>query len=673
MPRIRVVEGAGAGETVELRPGETLEVGRSRDRTGRTESARAIVLDDPKVSRLHLRIREEGGSWVVEDCESSNGTFVNGRRVETRRIAPGDRIRAGDAVLEFEDAEVAEGEIAEAPVEEDGEGAPSAERRLRRPRLVAAAAACAIGLAAVLCAVWLRSSGSPDSPGAVRESPPTREPPPARDLAPRGARGKPDARAGPKLAISPRGTDDLSKSVSRHLEGKDYRGALDLLERSAGDRSGAETGRERARVLEAVRSEVGRVRAEVERLLAGGGLDEARELVLDLLQRIPEESEEDAEPILRLLEGAGVSFLAAEREAGEAPERELASAIEGILGRARGLAADGALDAGGAEALSREIEDLVRARRFERAYLRRRSDLKAAYVALKVRLDREARREGAFRASEVSWRGSAVALRYGFRSDRELEDFEPLEGSELRRDARGLRLSGECRLFRGEPFQGRIAVRLAVPEGGYEPGSPSLGIALFTSEADRVRPPSAKPRSLLAPAARSGPPPGDFAVFLLGYRAAIYEYGGRTFEDLPIDGSPDPIPLPAHVLLAGARGAPLHSDPREGLWAAPLRAPLRGALRVEVEVSESRVRWTFGGRDLLPAGCEPCGRASGAASKPGAVSLLAAGRPVVIESLEVEGSVREEWLSRGAREAAEAAFAALERSAEGRSPPREGR
>ncbi|MGQ9589344.1 MAG: FHA domain-containing protein, partial [Planctomycetota bacterium] len=102
MPQVRVVEGAGAGEAVELRPGETLEVGRSRDRTGAAEGARARRRADPTVSRLHLRIRAAGGSWVREPCGSSNGTFVNGRRVETCRLAPGDRIRAGDAVLQFE-------------------------------------------------------------------------------------------------------------------------------------------------------------------------------------------------------------------------------------------------------------------------------------------------------------------------------------------------------------------------------------------------------------------------------------------------------------------------------------------------------------------------------------------------------------------------------------------
>ncbi|MGQ9591546.1 MAG: hypothetical protein ACUVYA_14780, partial [Planctomycetota bacterium] len=470
----------------------------------------------------------------------------------------------------------------------------------------------------------------------------------------------------------PRRSEGLAEQVSASLEKRDYRGALDLLERRGGERSGAEAARERARVFEAARSEAARARAEVQRLLAGGELDSAREVALDLLQRIPEGAEEDAEPILRLLEGAGVSLLAAEREAGEAPERELASKIEGIIERARSFGDVSGQGAAEAEALSAEIEDLVRARRFERAYLRRRADLKAAYVALKAGTEREARRAAAFRASEVSWRAGEVALRYAFRSEEELEDFEPLEGSEIRRDRRGLRLSGECRLFRGEPFQGRIAVRLAVPEGGCEPESPSFGIAVFVSGADRLRPAVARPRSLLAPAAGSGPPPDDFAVFLLGYRAAIYEYGGRSFEELPIDGAPDLVPLPAHVLLVGARGAPLHSDPREGLWAAPLRAPLRGALRLEVEVSEARVRWTFGGRDLLPSGCEPCKRASRAASKPGTVSILAAGRPVVLETLEVEGSVREEWLFGGAREAAEAAFAALERSAESRGSAREG-
>ena len=52
-----------------------------------------LVIAHPTVSRKHAVIREESGSYVVEDLASTNGTFVN-----RRRIAKPTRIRSGDEV-----------------------------------------------------------------------------------------------------------------------------------------------------------------------------------------------------------------------------------------------------------------------------------------------------------------------------------------------------------------------------------------------------------------------------------------------------------------------------------------------------------------------------------------------------------------------------------------------
>jgi ABC transport system ATP-binding/permease protein len=55
-------------------PGETATVGR--------HSGVSLRIDDALVSREHLRIRQVDGRWIVEDTGSSNGTYVDGERVQ---------------------------------------------------------------------------------------------------------------------------------------------------------------------------------------------------------------------------------------------------------------------------------------------------------------------------------------------------------------------------------------------------------------------------------------------------------------------------------------------------------------------------------------------------------------------------------------------------------------
>ena len=62
-----------------------------------------VVLDDPNVSRQHAEIRPRGGSWVVTDLGSTNGSQLNGRRIEGPEVLkPGDEIKVGTSVVAFE-------------------------------------------------------------------------------------------------------------------------------------------------------------------------------------------------------------------------------------------------------------------------------------------------------------------------------------------------------------------------------------------------------------------------------------------------------------------------------------------------------------------------------------------------------------------------------------------
>src|SRR6266498_1226264 len=62
-----------------------------------------VVIDDPGVSRRHAVIRPVEDGLEIEDLNSLNGTWVNGRRIAgATRLAPGDRVMLGDSFFEVE-------------------------------------------------------------------------------------------------------------------------------------------------------------------------------------------------------------------------------------------------------------------------------------------------------------------------------------------------------------------------------------------------------------------------------------------------------------------------------------------------------------------------------------------------------------------------------------------
>jgi ATP-binding cassette subfamily B protein len=65
-------------------------------------SGNDVQIPSQRVSRLHARIREEQGTWVIEDAESLNGLVFQSQRIDRRTLANGDRIYlAPTAVLQF--------------------------------------------------------------------------------------------------------------------------------------------------------------------------------------------------------------------------------------------------------------------------------------------------------------------------------------------------------------------------------------------------------------------------------------------------------------------------------------------------------------------------------------------------------------------------------------------
>jgi ABC transport system ATP-binding/permease protein len=63
-----------------------------------------FIVDRALVSRLHCRLTAGDENLEVQDLASTNGTFVNDRRVDRARIATGDRLRLGRIELTVERA-----------------------------------------------------------------------------------------------------------------------------------------------------------------------------------------------------------------------------------------------------------------------------------------------------------------------------------------------------------------------------------------------------------------------------------------------------------------------------------------------------------------------------------------------------------------------------------------
>jgi len=70
-----------------------LSIGRASDND--------VRITDSTVSSHHARVFTYLNSSYVEDLKSSNGTFINGKRVEKHILRPGDTLRVGNHILEI--------------------------------------------------------------------------------------------------------------------------------------------------------------------------------------------------------------------------------------------------------------------------------------------------------------------------------------------------------------------------------------------------------------------------------------------------------------------------------------------------------------------------------------------------------------------------------------------
>jgi hypothetical protein len=92
--------GAGAGSLV-LPTGDRFTLAEHPISIGRRPESN-IVLADPNVSRNHAEIRPHGDSFLVIDLGSTNGSKVNGQRVDQRILQDGDKLTFGNTHMYFE-------------------------------------------------------------------------------------------------------------------------------------------------------------------------------------------------------------------------------------------------------------------------------------------------------------------------------------------------------------------------------------------------------------------------------------------------------------------------------------------------------------------------------------------------------------------------------------------
>jgi pSer/pThr/pTyr-binding forkhead associated (FHA) protein len=70
---------------------------------GRAATASIGMGDDSFVSQLHARVYRDAGSTMIEDLGSTNGTYLNGKKLTTpERLTTGDRVQIGSTVFEAE-------------------------------------------------------------------------------------------------------------------------------------------------------------------------------------------------------------------------------------------------------------------------------------------------------------------------------------------------------------------------------------------------------------------------------------------------------------------------------------------------------------------------------------------------------------------------------------------
>ena len=90
--KLNVDTGPESGKTFNLNKA-SIVIGRSEDCD--------VVLSDTSISRSHARLELRRGGYTIYDLGSTNGTRVNGEKITSKTLMPGDKITLGTTVCIF--------------------------------------------------------------------------------------------------------------------------------------------------------------------------------------------------------------------------------------------------------------------------------------------------------------------------------------------------------------------------------------------------------------------------------------------------------------------------------------------------------------------------------------------------------------------------------------------
>ena len=94
-PCLVVIGGMNIGERIELNPNSPVTMGRDPGCT--------VVIRDDGISRYHAQVEPDGqGGFIIRDMNSTNGIFVDGKRIQIRMLKEGEKILLGRrTILKF--------------------------------------------------------------------------------------------------------------------------------------------------------------------------------------------------------------------------------------------------------------------------------------------------------------------------------------------------------------------------------------------------------------------------------------------------------------------------------------------------------------------------------------------------------------------------------------------
>ena len=110
--------------------GEEIVIGRRQDCGLRVQTG--------DVSRRHCMIEVNAGAVEIQDLESANGTFVNGKRVEHATLTAGDKVKVGPVTfiiqIDGEPENISAEHVGDSAVDLEGSDAPTTATRKTEPK-----------------------------------------------------------------------------------------------------------------------------------------------------------------------------------------------------------------------------------------------------------------------------------------------------------------------------------------------------------------------------------------------------------------------------------------------------------------------------------------------------------------------------------------------------------